>query len=227
MASMATNPVQAASHARFMRNDLWEWVEDRYREDYAGAPADGSAWTTGMCQTNDQVLRGGYLQGSSPIFRRAVEARGRQSFPRCAGGVELSGPRPSSPAGLIGPIRVVARKSCARAADGFPRPRPGADLDACALVTAQTPGLPGALHPSTARPNALLACARGRTRQSLATARGIARRCGGDPAPRRPCAMPRRGRSAALASSSAQPRWRDGLSRAYPHTSARGLWALG
>jgi len=30
-----------------MHGNVWEWVEDRYHENYAGAPMDGSAWLTG------------------------------------------------------------------------------------------------------------------------------------------------------------------------------------
>src|SRR5262245_30220424 len=48
-----------------MRNDLWEWVEDCYHDDYAGAPTHGSAWMTGTCRTNDRndalhVVHGGF-----------------------------------------------------------------------------------------------------------------------------------------------------------------------
>ena len=35
---------------------LYEWVEDRYHDEYVGAPTDGTAWTTG---DRDRVTRGG------------------------------------------------------------------------------------------------------------------------------------------------------------------------
>ena len=37
--------------------NVWEWVEDCWNENYAGAPTDGSAWTSGNCKK--RVLRGG------------------------------------------------------------------------------------------------------------------------------------------------------------------------
>ena len=40
-----------------MHGNVWEWVEDCYRDSYAGAPTDGSAWTSGGCSS--RVLRGG------------------------------------------------------------------------------------------------------------------------------------------------------------------------
>ena len=41
-----------------VHGNVWEWVEDCWHGDYRGAPADGSAWTTGGgCGT--RVLRGG------------------------------------------------------------------------------------------------------------------------------------------------------------------------
>jgi formylglycine-generating enzyme required for sulfatase activity len=40
-----------------MVGNIWEWVADCYHEQYDGAPADGSAWTSGNC--TNSVLRGG------------------------------------------------------------------------------------------------------------------------------------------------------------------------
>src|SRR5262249_19488033 len=37
---------------------LWEWCADVWHDSYDGAPADGSAWTTGGDATR-RVLRGG------------------------------------------------------------------------------------------------------------------------------------------------------------------------
>ncbi len=37
--------------------NVWEWVEDCWNDSYAGAPPDGSAWTTGDCR--NRVIRGG------------------------------------------------------------------------------------------------------------------------------------------------------------------------
>jgi formylglycine-generating enzyme required for sulfatase activity len=40
-----------------MAGNVWEWTEDCWNESYAGAPDDGSAWTSGDC--GERVLRGG------------------------------------------------------------------------------------------------------------------------------------------------------------------------
>ena len=40
-----------------MLGNVWEWVEDCWHEDYAGAPSDGTAWRGGDC--GRRVLRGG------------------------------------------------------------------------------------------------------------------------------------------------------------------------
>ena len=40
-----------------LHGNVWEWTEDCWNENYNGAPADGSAWTSGDC--GRRVLRGG------------------------------------------------------------------------------------------------------------------------------------------------------------------------
>ncbi|MCC7507539.1 MAG: SUMF1/EgtB/PvdO family nonheme iron enzyme [Saprospiraceae bacterium] len=40
-----------------MSGNVWEWCEDRWHDDYKGAPDNGSAWTTG--ENNQFVCRGG------------------------------------------------------------------------------------------------------------------------------------------------------------------------
>ena len=40
-----------------MAGNIWQWVQDCYHDSYNGAPADGSAWTSGECSRG--VLRGG------------------------------------------------------------------------------------------------------------------------------------------------------------------------
>ena len=40
-----------------MSGNVYEWVQDCWNDSYAGAPTDGSAWTSGNC--NRRVLRGG------------------------------------------------------------------------------------------------------------------------------------------------------------------------
>lgn len=55
--------------------NVWEWVQDCYHDDYAGAPNDGSAWTDGPCET--RVLRGGSWGSDFPHNARSA-ARGRE-----------------------------------------------------------------------------------------------------------------------------------------------------
>ena len=40
-----------------MSGNVWEWVQDCWHDSYAGAPTNGSAWTSGECTY--RVLRGG------------------------------------------------------------------------------------------------------------------------------------------------------------------------
>ena len=42
-----------------MYGNVWEWVQDCWNDSYAGAPGDGSAWTSGNCR--QRVTRGGSL----------------------------------------------------------------------------------------------------------------------------------------------------------------------
>ncbi len=41
-----------------MHGNVWEWVEDCWHASYAGAPADGSAWTEGG-DCGARLVRGG------------------------------------------------------------------------------------------------------------------------------------------------------------------------
>ena len=53
-----------------MHGNVWEWVEDCYHENYDGAPSDGSAWTTGDC--NSRVVRGGSYSSKDPRRLRSA-----------------------------------------------------------------------------------------------------------------------------------------------------------
>ncbi len=68
-----TRPVGSFPANRFglhdMHGNVWEWVEDCWNGSYAGAPTDGSAWTTGDC--NRRVLRGGSWNDFPPFLRSA------------------------------------------------------------------------------------------------------------------------------------------------------------
>jgi formylglycine-generating enzyme required for sulfatase activity len=68
-----TAPVGSFPHNGFGLHDVhgnvWEWVQDCWNPSYNGAPADGSAWTSGICVS--RVLRGGSA-GSDPWYLRSA-----------------------------------------------------------------------------------------------------------------------------------------------------------
>ncbi len=51
-----------------MHGNVYEWVADCYREDYAGVPTDGSPWLEQNCKR--QVMRGNDW-GEAPVFSRS------------------------------------------------------------------------------------------------------------------------------------------------------------
>ncbi|HEY4266224.1 MAG TPA: SUMF1/EgtB/PvdO family nonheme iron enzyme, partial [Micropepsaceae bacterium] len=57
-----------------MLGNAWEWTEDCWHESYAGAPADGSAWTLGA-DCIKHVVRGGSWD-NVPVFVRAATRSG-------------------------------------------------------------------------------------------------------------------------------------------------------
>ncbi len=61
-----------------MAGNAGQWMEDCWHNNYAGAPSDGSAWTT-TCNGSAHVLRGGSWLGH-PLDLRAAQ-RDRVSFP--------------------------------------------------------------------------------------------------------------------------------------------------
>ena len=54
--------------------NVWEWTEDCWHDNYNGAPADGSAWTTGG-NCSRRVLRGGSQSCAPRIVRSAIRGR--------------------------------------------------------------------------------------------------------------------------------------------------------
>ena len=50
-----------------MLGNVVQWVEDCWNANYAGAPTDGSAWTTGDC--GQRVTRGGAWDSNSENVR--------------------------------------------------------------------------------------------------------------------------------------------------------------
>ena len=58
-----------------MAGNVWEWVEDCWHDNYAGAPRDGSAWTSGG-NCGRRVLRGGSWNGTPGFLRSAFRLGG-------------------------------------------------------------------------------------------------------------------------------------------------------
>jgi len=68
-----TAPVGSFASNAFGLNDMlgnvWEWVQDCYKDNYDGAPSDGAAWVTGNCA--NRVVRGGSWVGLRQLPRSA------------------------------------------------------------------------------------------------------------------------------------------------------------
>lgn len=56
-----------------VHGNVWEWTEDCWNASYAGAPADGAAWTGGDC--SGRVLRGGSWFNDPGFLRSAFRFR--------------------------------------------------------------------------------------------------------------------------------------------------------
>ena len=54
-----------------MHGNVWEWVEDCWHVNYAGAPKDGRAWTSSS-DCSGRVLRGGSWLFNPKVLRAAV-----------------------------------------------------------------------------------------------------------------------------------------------------------
>ena len=67
--SFQTNPFGLSD----VLGTAWEWTEDCWNETYAGAPGDGSAWTSGMCESH--VMRGGAWANHPWVLRSAVRSK--------------------------------------------------------------------------------------------------------------------------------------------------------
>ncbi|WAL60118.1 formylglycine-generating enzyme family protein [Thermocoleostomius sinensis A174] len=57
-----------------MHGNVWEWCQDVWHENYAGAPTDGSAWIEGG-ESNNRLLRGGSWNNNPRNCRSANRNR--------------------------------------------------------------------------------------------------------------------------------------------------------
>ena len=57
-----------------MHGNVWEWVEDCWHDSYAGAPADGSAWTVGG-NCGLRGVRGGSWFSVAEVLRLGARFR--------------------------------------------------------------------------------------------------------------------------------------------------------
>jgi formylglycine-generating enzyme required for sulfatase activity len=75
--SKTTQPVGTKKANAFglhdMHGNVWEWVEDCYKDSYKGVPTNGSAWLTGDCDR--RVVRGGSWVSSPQYLRSAFRFR--------------------------------------------------------------------------------------------------------------------------------------------------------
>jgi formylglycine-generating enzyme required for sulfatase activity len=62
-----------------IHGNVWEWVQDNYHGDFAGAPADG-AERSESCQTADRVIRGSAWGGQPAELRSTHRLRAGPSF---------------------------------------------------------------------------------------------------------------------------------------------------
>ena len=72
-----------------IHGNVWEWVEDCWHDNYAGAPMDGSAWTTG-CSGGWRVLRGGSWVNFPAFLRSANRSRDTPDNRNGSGGLRLA-----------------------------------------------------------------------------------------------------------------------------------------
>jgi formylglycine-generating enzyme required for sulfatase activity len=56
-----------------MLGNAYQWLEDCWNSGYVGAPTDGSAWTSGTCDT--RIVRGGSWS-SKPDYLRPANRMG-------------------------------------------------------------------------------------------------------------------------------------------------------
>lgn len=71
-----------------VHGNVWEWVEDCWNDGYAGAPTDGSAWTSGNCAR--RVLRGGSRSDGPRYLRSAFRYGDNTSYRSLSVGLRVA-----------------------------------------------------------------------------------------------------------------------------------------
>lgn len=64
-----------------MGGNVWQWVEDCWNENYQGAPADGSAFTSGDCR--NRVRRGSSFDTGAWTLRTASRLKCNDLYVNC------------------------------------------------------------------------------------------------------------------------------------------------
>jgi formylglycine-generating enzyme required for sulfatase activity len=72
-----------------LHGNVWEWVEDCWHESYAGAPSDGSAWTSGG-DCGQRVLRGGSSHYEPRVLRSAFRHKSGTSSHYYLSGIRVA-----------------------------------------------------------------------------------------------------------------------------------------
>ena len=98
-----------------MHGNVWEWVQDCWNSDYAGAPGDGQAWEVGDC--SQRVARGGSWYYAPDILRSASREHYSTDFRNDKGGFRVARimtPSPEPQQIPPQPFTVVTEPSGAR-----------------------------------------------------------------------------------------------------------------
>ena len=113
------SPEQPTAVGRFQPNafglydvhgNVWEWVQDCWNMNYAGAPRDGQAWEAGDC--DQRVARGGSWYYAPDVLRSASRERYTTAFRNDKGGFRVARPMVTSLPPQ--PFTVLAEPSGAR-----------------------------------------------------------------------------------------------------------------
>jgi hypothetical protein len=95
-----------------MLGNAWQWTADCHHDSYNGAPADGSAWTTG-CSDSYRVVRGGSWHFNPRSLRAAQPAETPARTPTSVSALPGRLPLKCCPAALM-----VGRKRIKIQSDG-------------------------------------------------------------------------------------------------------------